>query len=745
MPDDDYQAFEQSLAPGSPPVAAAPANEDEEYQKFLSTLAAPSVKPHEQGAAAAAPDVRAPAVPAGPAPEWSEALSQGAKNLLPSAAHVVGDVGSAIIHPGKTLDVIKQLGTGAESQIAGALGQKQEPKQKAQSEAVLNALEDHYKEIYGPLFHGDTKNLRKAIATDPASVLMDASAFITGGSGAAAKAAGTAGKLGKAASIAAKAAQYVDPANLALQAAKKVGQAGTAVGRTAQGIFSGVPASVQKIAAEAGAEADPALRQVFTQYMHGDGDAAEFQQAAQDALGKVRKEGSDEYLQRKSALATAMPSYQPVDDAIKEARAHTMMGGHNAGQFPAANAAIDDVEAMVSRWKAAPPTSGYNSMFGFDNLKQAIWDKVESTPNTVAKNQLKGVYNGVKKALTDEDAGYATMMEKYQEGRNNLNDLTKTFGLGKNTAATAAMAKVFRQMKTEQGQNLFGQLAAKDKRLPYMVAGSALNPWLRGGHGNLLEGIVGAGLFVHNPATLPFSIAAQSPRIAGELNYGLGAAGRRLKPLTSPAGRYAAYKLGNAQGSPAPPHDAVFAHMLNQESGNRQLNADGSPVISPKGAIGAAQVMPSTGPEAATLAGEPWDKDKLVSDEGYNKRLGLAYFKAQVDKFGDPFMAAAAYNAGPHAVEAAVEHARTKGGEYLDYLPKETKDYVAKLLNAKYESQGGRVERASGGKVDDEALILRLMNKMKQAKRATDKTTKPLLGVPDESIVKALDVAQQAI
>ena len=54
---------------------------------------------------------------------------------------------------------------------------------------------------------------------------------------------------------------------------------------------------------------------------------------------------------------------------------------------------------------------------------------------------------------------------------------------------------------------------------------------------------------------------------------------------------------------------------------------------------------------------------------------------------------------------------------------------------------------AAGGQVGatHEQLVSRLMNKAKQAKKATDSVTKPLLNAPDEAIVKALDVAQQAI
>jgi hypothetical protein len=55
------------------------------------------------------------------------------------------------------------------------------------------------------------------------------------------------------------------------------------------------------------------------------------------------------------------------------------------------------------------------------------------------------------------------------------------------------------------------------------------------------------------------------------------------------------------------------------------------------------------------------------------------------------------------------------------------------------------IERASGGKVDHEALVERLMKRWKEAKKATDKTTKPLLKVHDNTIAKALEIAGNAI
>ena len=56
------------------------------------------------------------------------------------------------------------------------------------------------------------------------------------------------------------------------------------------------------------------------------------------------------------------------------------------------------------------------------------------------------------------------------------------------------------------------------------------------------------------------------------------------------------------------------------------------------------------------------------------------------------------------------------------------------------------IQRAAGGKVDTvEALVTRLIHRWKAAKIQTDKTTKPLLQLPDSVVAKALAVAQEHI
>lgn len=131
-------------------------------------------------------------------------------------------------------------------------------------------------------------------------------------------------------------------------------------------------------------------------------------------------------------------------------------------------------------------------------------------------------------------------------------------------------------------------------------------------------------------------------------------------------------------------------NIIRQESGGRQFDANGNPLTSPAGAVGVGQVMEGTGPEAAALAGLPWDRDRWMNDPEYNAAIGEAYFLEQYRRFGSLDKAAAAYNAGPGALSSALDRATGLGGSYLDYLPEETQKYVAATTG-----MGGGVGRAS--------------------------------------------------
>ncbi|HBA3411042.1 TPA: transglycosylase SLT domain-containing protein [Escherichia coli] len=147
---------------------------------------------------------------------------------------------------------------------------------------------------------------------------------------------------------------------------------------------------------------------------------------------------------------------------------------------------------------------------------------------------------------------------------------------------------------------------------------------------------------------------------------------------------------GKIEVTDTPSEAQLFSAIIWQESGGNQYGKDGTPLVSPKGAVGVAQVTEDTGPEAARLAGVPWDRDKWLNDPRYNARLGQAYFGAQMKKYdNNPVLAVAAYNAGPGKVDGWIKQigdprtGEVSNSQFAAAIPyDETRNYVAKVTGS---------------------------------------------------------------
>ena len=143
------------------------------------------------------------------------------------------------------------------------------------------------------------------------------------------------------------------------------------------------------------------------------------------------------------------------------------------------------------------------------------------------------------------------------------------------------------------------------------------------------------------------------------------AASARLKPGAEKGDKVTTRRYtGNYKGKFLPlakaaarkhgvPED-MFLRLVQQESGWNQG------AVSPKGAVGLAQLMPGT---AARLGVD-------ANDPGENLDGGARYLAMMYSRFGSWKLALAAYNAGPQAVEAA--------GGVPEY--EETQNYVKAVL-----------------------------------------------------------------
>lgn len=120
----------------------------------------------------------------------------------------------------------------------------------------------------------------------------------------------------------------------------------------------------------------------------------------------------------------------------------------------------------------------------------------------------------------------------------------------------------------------------------------------------------------------------------------------------------------------------LIDRVAQQESGGNQFDSQGNPLESSAGAIGVMQVMPGTAPEAAALAGVEYDEEAYRTDPVYNRLIGIAYLSEMLRRYdGDVEVALAAYNAGPGAVDRALN----QDDNWLASLPAETQDYVARI------------------------------------------------------------------
>jgi soluble lytic murein transglycosylase-like protein len=120
---------------------------------------------------------------------------------------------------------------------------------------------------------------------------------------------------------------------------------------------------------------------------------------------------------------------------------------------------------------------------------------------------------------------------------------------------------------------------------------------------------------------------------------------------------------------------SIAVHALYKETGNLK---NPETAKSSAGAIGVMQLMPKTAKELGV--------DPLVPED--NVRGGVMYLKKMYDKYQDPTLALAAYNAGPGRLDKAL-----KSGQGIAGLSRETQNYVV----ANRMASGGEVKHFDTG------------------------------------------------
>ena len=494
----------------------------------------------------------------------SDVLSEAASNLGPSAMTAYKGLAHAVMNPSETLEAAKQIGSGLYSKAQGAVGVKQDAAEKKNTESLVDALGQHYKEAYGT-----SGGFKKALATDPFSIGMDISSVVPVLGGAARTAGLTAeatGMLGKAASVAGQAASMMDPVQLALAAGK--GAAGAA-GKVAdwgltgtQSALSGVPMEYLQVIHNAASSGTPEQIAVYKRFHARQGAHTEIAQTANNAIDELEQRAVDSYLSNKNNLATAT-NQLPMDDILEKLKdLNDFTGfGTDKGRFnPHQNAVADVNNQIIKTLNSSDPTS--RTMLDLDNLKQSLNNVAGGTSGAI-QGKIGEIAKAVRDTIANPKVGgdpiYAKMMDDYGAWKDKLKDYQSALVGTNKTAATIQVGRMMKAIKTGPKSDLLKELSSTEagKNLPYMLAGAATAPWLAQGVRGSLEypaGVIAAAMQPASWVPLAHAAAASSPKLSGKIQYGIGAAKRALTPVTNTLGAatsrpvtYGATRLGEAE------------------------------------------------------------------------------------------------------------------------------------------------------------------------------------------------------
>lgn len=340
----------------------------------------------------------------------------------------------------------------------------------------------------------------------------------------------------------------------------------------------------------------------------------------------------------------------------------------------------DDTPGIYSAKGADAINSSDKFMEKWQTIREQTMNGVS---NPVAQRALQkqlddmGLQNigNLKKFEMDERRGYASNLATAKE-----DNARERVGLEWNNDQTMA----------ESMAEAESAARARAKIAGYAEGDEAWQETIRGAKSKVVTTRLSAMLNQSDPAVISEAYRKyEKSRDAGELSFDdvnkLDTAFDQALPRAKAYEDLGKFKGKKMTGEPA----QVFKGIIQVESGGKQFDDNGLAVTSPKGAIGIAQIMPATGPEAAKLAGVAWDENKFRTDAGYNQSLGEAYYNSLQAKYKDPALAALAYNWGMGNVDKHLEKSGDprKGEVSMDYFlttvpSKEARQYVPKVMAA---------------------------------------------------------------
>ena len=278
------------------------------------------------------------------------------------------------------------------------------------------------------------------------------------------------------------------------------------------------------------------------------------------AIDQVKADDLAKYKARRAGVLAANPEIVDASNLYGDIRKSLYKGIDDAGYdtAPQAMPVRSAIAKQIDKFKRAHGNEVTPE--ALDGFKQSLYNAANPKvgKDRAGRAILTDAYNQVKEKITESAPEYSGMMDESQAAITALQNLQAEMstGYGKNIDTT--LRKAQGALRNNANTN-YGKRVAYIDRLQNVsglpikeqLAGQALASFKPRGLGSLgMPGAAAYGLATQNPLALAV-MAAQSPRLMGELAYAGGKAGRNIEGLLSipesilptDAARLAAYSI----------------------------------------------------------------------------------------------------------------------------------------------------------------------------------------------------------
>ena len=487
--------------------------------------------------------------PAGPAEgmSWGQVAGKAAQNALPSLGNLAYNITAPIHSPVQTAKGLTSLAAGVGSKIVGAADtvseavggpDLQSQEQADYAEAPMQAVGQFFADRYGSV-----DGFKKAIAEDPAGVMADASAILTGGGTLTARAPGMVGRAGQAA---VRAGQAIDPVVAAGRAVPAVARTvAPAIRRTAEA-YTGLGDNVLSDLYQAGRQGGQALDTATDNMRQPQAMQRGVVDQAQGAMGQLRQNRAADY---NANMAATRADQTPLNIGAVRQELNALRNDVNFRGIPgtgntAAVNALDEIERVIDQFENLPNGVGATAE-GLDFLKRRIGEfRDTARQGTADRRVIDRMYNAARDQVAAQVPDYANAMQGYQNASELIDEASRTLSLNDRASIDTILRKLQSTTRnnanTSYGfrQEILDELDAISPGLRTALAGQAASSWTPRGLNR--GGVAGGGMTAFalggDPLTIGGLALASSPRIAGEVAVGAGRAAQGLENAAQAVG-----------------------------------------------------------------------------------------------------------------------------------------------------------------------------------------------------------------